>query len=165
MSLGKLIVEQWCKIISIFVICILTGGCSGVSTKSTTDPFDFDFTPMAYASNLSIDNALDLGIKALEAEGYKVAPSPVFHAATTDPQDLGYLVWRATNEKWKVSYQLALQIIKGPGSQLYWKLTHRIVGSRSGNQNRSFQPQDFEETSEITSELSSKLANLFFKAA
>ena len=94
-------------------------------------------------------------------EGYLVSSNAVFYVATTDPKSIGYQYWRVTNEKWKVSYQLGVQIMKATNGVVYWKLSHKIVGSRSGKQNRLFEPSDFEVTESVVNEISRKLMKLF----
>lgn len=140
------------------IFVVLIGGCMGIRD---TDPFHYEFSPIANASLNTPEVTLTKVIQLLEKDGYLVAPNTVFLTATTDQRDLGYQYWRVTNEKWKVAYQLGVQVIEAKGGTLYWKLSHRIVGSRSGKQDRMFEPNDFEITEKIVNEVIRKLMKLF----
>ena len=151
------------KLLLLLLAAILSG-CSTSAIKPT-DPFLFEYTPVASASIGNSDIALRKVVDLLESEGYLVSPNAVFSSATTDPKDIGYQYWRATNEKWKVSYQVGVQIIETREGMLYWRLSHKIVGIRSGKQNRLFDPSDFEKTESIIIELTRKLMRLFSASA
>jgi len=149
-------------LIILFALILTIGGCATTNyIKSETDPFKFDFTPIYTASNTTSQRVFDLGVKLLENEGYLVTPIPAFDIVTTNPISLGYQVWRSTNEKWNISLQVSLQIMKDKRGQLYWRLSHRIIGSRSGTQDRLFAPEDFEVASQRINELISKLSRVF----
>jgi hypothetical protein len=149
------------KTIIQFLVLILAG-CAG--TQRSSDPF-FGFEPIYTAAFSSPEKALIKVIEVMESEGYSVAPNMVFLTVFTEPKDIGYQVWRTTNEKWKVSYQVGVQIIKPRGRDMYWKIFHHIVGKRSGTQDRNFNPEDFEETFKILNNLTIRLMKLFSSGA
>lgn len=153
-------------LVALFAMMLTIGGCAtNAYMKSETDPFRFDFTPIYTAKNTTSTQAFDLGVKLLENEGYLVTPIPAFDIVTTNPISLGYQVWRSTNEKWSISMQVSLQIMRDKRGQLYWRLSHRIIGSRSGTQDRLFAPEDFEITNQRINDLTSKLSHIFAKLA
>ncbi len=147
----------------IFLVGIMAGCASNVIKN--TDPFRTEFIPIASASIQEPEIALKKVVSLLNKEGFLVSPNTVFYTATTDPKNVGYQYWRVTNEKWNVTYQLGVQIIKVRGGLIYWKLSHKIIGSRSGKQDRMFEPSDFEVTEQVVNKITRKLMILFSTSA
>ncbi|MDN3521150.1 hypothetical protein [Halomonas ramblicola] len=152
------------KIILCAVLAVMLAGCASTASKNT-DPFLFEYTPVARASIDNSDVALNEVVSLLEAEGFLVSPNAIFGTATTDPKDVGYQYWRTTNEKWKISYQIGVQVIETRKGMLYWKLSHKIIGSRTGKQDRLFEPSDFEVTESEINKLTRRLTRLLSASA
>ena len=152
------------KLIYLVLLASILTGCSTTAALKDTDPFRFEFSPIASASVVNPEAALSKTVKLLEKEGYLVSSNAIFHTATTEPKNIGYQYWKVTNEKWNVSYQLGVQIIEA-GGVVYWKLSHKIIGSRSGKQDRTFDPADFDVTEQKVNEITRKLMNLFSASA
>lgn len=128
---------------------------------SKYDPFSPNYNLIIASHFTDPIKALEKATKILTDKGYEVEVNSVFHTVTTLPKDIGFQVWDRTSEKWMISYQVGIQIINFREDQNYWKLTHRIVGSRSGQNDRLFDPSDFKILDEIFLKLNKKLMDLF----
>jgi hypothetical protein len=146
-------------------ILMLAAGCMSSTMITNTDPFQYNYTPVANTKLSDPEAAFEALVDLLEAEGYMVAANAAFLTATTFPRQLGYIYWRANREKWDVSCQAGVQIIITTGDRLYWNLTHRIIGRRTMSEDRLFEPADFEETEMIFNDLALKITRLFSSEA
>jgi hypothetical protein len=81
--------------------------------------------------------------------------------ASTEPERIGYAFWRKTGEMGEIRYQIGVQLIRTIDDKLYWKLSHRILGSRPMREDRLFDPEDFAKTEKIFNDLILKVNNLF----
>lgn len=142
-------------------ILLLAAGCMSSTLITNTDPFQYNYTPIASTKLSEPEAAFEALVDLLEAEGYTVAANAAFLTATTFPKQLGYAYWRANKEKWDISCQAGVQIIRTTGDTLYWNLTHRIVGRRTMKEDRLFEPAEFEETEKIFNDLAFKIMRLF----
>lgn len=145
-------------LITIFALAI--SGCAGSAMKNT-DPFNFAYEPIASTGYESIEYYLNEAAQSLDQSGYSVTPNFVFYTATTLPKSIGKHRWRRNGEKWDLSYQLGVQILHGSNGQLFWRLTHKITGTRSGREPRLFQPVDFDKTEKLVNEMHRKLSIAF----
>ncbi len=142
-----------------FLLLLLSGCASVIMTG--TDPFRYEFTPVSASTFSEGEEALKAVVELLEDEGYRVARNSLFLTAVTEPEEIGYAYWRNTGEKWEIRYQIGVQLIRTIDDRLYWKLSHRILGSRSMREDRLFDPEDFAETERIFNDLILKVNNLF----
>lgn len=134
----------------------LLAGCSSL-------PNDVGPTyELVTASNISDPLAgLRKANEYLKGRSYETKTNPVFNTIETQPIELGYLRWRANNEKWLVRYQVGLQTLAHPSGRVYWRLSSHIVGTRSGRQPRAFSESDFEETDRLFFKLRQEISELF----
>ncbi|WP_274058657.1 hypothetical protein [Vibrio parahaemolyticus] len=154
------------KILDSILLLLLVAylsGCSGLAVKKS-DPFELQFEPIASTGG-SKSEYLSKATRTLEDSGYSVTPNEVFFTATTLPKKLGTQRWRANGEKWRIQYQLSIQIIEDDNDTLYWKLSHKIIGKRSGREPRLFYPEDFEVTEEMINVVHQKMSIAFRRQA
>ena len=76
-------------------VLLLAAGCMSSTMITNTDPFQYNYTPVANAKLSDPEAAFEALVELLEAEGYTVAANAAFSTATTFPRQLGYLYWRA----------------------------------------------------------------------
>lgn len=143
------------KYIIPILMIVLILGCQQI----VTDPFSTNYTPVVSDNFSSADKALTRVIAILKSNGYEVTGNDVILTATTEPRNTGYQIWKVTNEKWKVSYKIGVQLIRASEHRLYWKMSHKIVGSRQGKHDREFAPYDFEITENEFNKINHDLTN------
>ncbi len=148
------------KLTVIIIACAIITGCTNFSSMQI-DTFVVQYEPVGNSDNynqLMIQKVVE---NILVESGYEVTSNEVLHTISTSPISLGTNRWRANNEKWKLQYQLGFQVISGGDGRLYWTLTTKIVGTRSGREPRSFATSDFEESSELLTTLKRKVMSEF----
>lgn len=121
---------------------------------------EYDFVPIVPGKFASPKEALKAAVDVLKESGHRVKVNQVLCIAATHRENLGYQIWKKTNEKWKVSYEAAVQIIRSEGDLWFWNLCDFIVGSRSGKQDRRFDPSDFEHVERRFDELIYELTSV-----
>ena len=151
------------SLLSVLLLIACLSGCMMMAAKHS-DPFEMQFEPIASLSGNKLEY-LSKAVRILEEAGYSVTPNDAFSSATTLPKKIGIQRWRANGEKWHLEYQLSVQIIESNGSQLFWKLSHKIIGTRSGRQPRLFYPEDFDITENIVNEVHQKIIYAFREQA
>jgi len=156
--------NQRIKILSIAIFVSVLSGCSSTVMKNS-DPFMFEFEPIAY--NEMHDGAyyLNKGADLFANKGYKAFRNDVFLSANTEPVSIGKHRWRRNGDKWDLTYQVGFQVFESKHGQVFWRITHKIVGSRSGKEPRLFSPEDFDETESIFNGLQSDLSQAFKRRA
>ena len=132
----------------------------GSTAYASTDPFESDFSPIIEGKFETIGQAFKEGVELLRSNDYVVSVNSIFLIGTTEKKEMGHLVWKETNEKWKVWYALSFQVIQPKSGQGYWKLSHRVVGTRSGEEDRIFEPYDFDLIGKEVSSIYLSLMNL-----
>lgn len=143
------------------IILALTGCVSAPRSTNFSDPFGFNFEPIAISDQHDGVYFLNLGSSLLEGKGYAVSVNEVFLGAITEPVPIGKHRWRSNNDKWELAYQVAFQVIESKNGYVFWRITHKITGTRSGKQPRAFSPSDFDETESIFNSLQSELSSFF----
>ncbi len=156
--------NQKVRTLCVAAFLAILSGCSGPGVKST-DPFIFEFEPIAYNDTVDGFYYLDLGANLLISKGYNVYRNDVFYTVITEPVEIGKHRWRRNSDKWDLTYQVGFQVIESRGGQIFWRITHKITGSRSGKESRLFSPEDFDETESVFNGLQRDLSHAFRRQA
>ncbi len=152
--------NQRIKVLCIAACLSVMSGCGGMAMKNS-DPFMFEFEPIAYNDLGDGLYYLNKGADLLISKGYNVSRNEVFYTAITEPVSIGKHRWRRNGDKWDLSYQVGFQVIESKRGQIFWRITHKITGSRSGKEPRLFSPEDFDETESIFNGMQRYLSNAF----
>jgi hypothetical protein len=137
----------------------------------TYDPFDNDYKLVKYNNQNKLGAKLfDVGIGIIEEYGqtesqvlaHKVTRTNLgerFHSAITDKIELDNCRWLKTKNKWDLTYQIGFQTFEGSDNDHWWRVTRKIIGTRSSEEPRSFEAIDFNETQKIFDGLYRKMSN------
>lgn len=150
--------NQRIKVACIAMCLAVLSGCVGLGMKNS-DPFMFEFEPIAYNDMGNGLDYLDKGADLLISKGYNVSRNEVFYTAITEPVSIGKHRWRRNGDKWDLTYQVGFQVIESKRGQIFWRITHKITGSRSGKEPRLFSPEDFDETESVFNGLHGDLSH------
>lgn len=148
----------------IILFVLTVSGCTFMKMQSS-DPFTYDFKPIAINDKKKGDFYFNLGINILKNKGYEVTLNEVFLTGTTLPINIGKHRWRRNNDKWDLTYQVGFQVLESRSGQVFWRIIHKIMGTRPGKEPRSFEPSDFDETEKIFNVLHHDLAIVFSQMA
>lgn len=141
--------------------------------SKTYDSFDNDYEHIFYNDqNVLGTEFFNVGISAIEEYGrhesqvpaYDVTRTDVggkFHTAITGRKKLSNCRWIKTNEKWNLTYQIGFQFFEGEHNKHWWRITRKIIGTRSSKEPRSFEASDFNETQKIFDDLHREMSNAF----
>jgi hypothetical protein len=137
----------------------------------TYDPFDNDYKLVRYNNqnklgaklfNIGIVVIEDYGRKESQGVAHKVTRTDVggrFHSAVTEKIELHNCRWLKTRDKWNLTYQIGFQAFEGSDNDHWWRVTRKIIGTRSGKEPRSFEASDFNETQKIFDGLHREISN------
>jgi len=138
--------------------CILVSSCAQQALMGV-QTCEVEYEPLLISNEQSLESLLFEIENILNDEGYDVVTNEVTYTIVTLPTYAGVYRWRENNEKWKLSYQLGFQLIKGSDDRVFWTLSHKIVGIRSGREPRTFGASDFDETEKIFTKLKLVISN------
>lgn len=134
-------------------------GCMNVVRPTGYQPLRA-YTPISEKKYKNPDDIFADALSVFKSKGYLTSANKEQFTIETDPKNLGFKYWVSNNEKWNIGYKLIFQIIISE-SKYFYKLDTDIRGKRSGREDRSFEPKDFNETSDIINEIERELSNKF----
>ena len=141
--------------------------------SKTYDPFDNDYELFYYNDqNVSTGKFFDIGIRIIEEYGRTESQVPMynvtrtnlgerFYSAITGRKELDKCLWLKNREKWDLTYQIGFQVLEGDEDKHWWRITRKIIGTRSSREPRSFEASDFKKTQEIFDGLQREMSNEF----
>ncbi len=145
--------------ISIFAVTALL--LSGCAQFGDNQPYTKPYQPLAHKYSDHPDWALHSVARILEIRGYDISQKSPYLATFTEPQELGELETKNTQEKYTVSHQIGVEIINPPEGPSYWRIQHKIKGiSKETKAERYFPPQEFAKTEKIFGEISEDITTM-----
>lgn len=147
------------RIIKTLIALTAVAVLSGCASSGANAPFVQPYEPLAHKFTNNPDWALHSVERILEIRGYDISENNPYLATFTEPQDLGELISRDDQKKYKVTHQIGVEIIDVPEGQSYWRVQHKIKGiSAEKESERYFPPREFHKTEKIFGEISGDIA-------